>query len=280
MPANSIPRRILKKILARFLTESGYRRFQASAKARDIRLGDWSEPEIDIVRYAVEKGDTVLDIGANFGLYSFHLSKAVGDTGKVFAFEPLPYTCETFRIVIDILALTNVELVPMGCGEREERVVFNVPLNANSSVVTGLTHLGRRNDAREGQEEHVGFRDSKDVECDVIAIDDRLPDLTHVSLIKCDTEGADLFALRGAVKTIERHHPTVICEINGWFLDGFGLNVVDVVDFFDELGYAVYRYDAGKLHPTPLEKIAKGNFVFVHPERLDRMRPLLAELRV
>jgi len=276
MPANSIPRRILKKILARFLTESGYRRFQATVKARDIRSGSWWEPEIDLIPYAVDDGDTALDIGANFGLYSYHLSKAVGPAGKVYAFEPLPYTCETFRIVIDRLGLTNVELIPMGCGECAERMSFTVPLNRNGSVVTGLAHLGTRNDARDGQEEHVGFLASKDVDCDVIVIDDRLPGLTNVSFIKCDTEGADLFALRGAAKSIERDHPTVICEINPWFLEGFGLKVVDVVDFFDEQGYSVYRYEGGNLRPTLVERIDKGNFVFIHPERLDRLRGLLA----
>jgi len=276
MPANSLPRRILKKALSLFCSESDYRRFQAAVKARDIRSGDWTEPELDIIRYAVGEGETALDIGANMGLFSYHLSRAVGANGKVYAFEPLPYTYQTFELVIRRLSLTNVELITKGCGERAERMTFTVPVNANGSVVTGLTHMGARDDAREGQSEHVGFEKSQTVECDVIAIDDFLVDLHDVSMIKCDIEGAEIFALRGAAKTIEQHHPTVICEINPWFLDGFGLKVHDIVDFFDVRGYSVYRYEGGKLHPAPVDRIDKDNFIFIHPDRMSRVQSLLA----
>ncbi len=66
-----------------------------------------------------------------------------------------------------------------------------------------------------------------------------------VSLIKCDIEGADLYAMRGARETLEQHKPTVIIEITPWHLEGFGLEVKDVTGFFDSLGYQCFRYDNG-----------------------------------
>ena len=275
MPANSLSRRVLKKALFALLPEQSYRRFQASVKARDIRSGAWSEPELEIIPVAVRQGECTIDIGANMGLFSYHMSKAVGDGGKVYAFEPLPYTYEIFKQVIKALDRRNIELTTKGCGERAERITFNVPVNPNGSIVTGLTHMGKRDDSRNGQQEHVGFEKSMDVECDVIVIDDFLPDVKNVSLIKCDIEGADLFALRGASKIIERDHPTVIVEINPWFLEGFGLTTADIVGFFGDRGYSVYRYEHGRLHPVPVEKIDKDNFVFVHPDRLDRLKSIV-----
>jgi len=49
--------------------------------------------EKDDIRFLLNKdlkGDTVIDIGANKGIYSYWMSKKVGEEGKVVAFEPQP----------------------------------------------------------------------------------------------------------------------------------------------------------------------------------------------
>lgn len=45
-------------------------------------------------------GDACLDIGANVGQYSVNLSKIVGPSGKIWAFEPVPYTRAILRLVL------------------------------------------------------------------------------------------------------------------------------------------------------------------------------------
>src|SRR6476469_1137711 len=98
MAANSLPRRVIKKLLAPVLGERSYAVFQALAMGWDIRSGSWTEPELELIPLAVRPGDTVLDIGANFGLYAYHMGRAVGPSGKVYCFEPIPFTATTFRI--------------------------------------------------------------------------------------------------------------------------------------------------------------------------------------
>ena len=131
-----------------------------------------------------------------------------------------------------------------------------------------------RNDERTGKERVASFA-VKEVECDVVAIDERLGAARDVTLIKCDIEGADLFAMRGARKLIERDRPTVIIEITPWYLEGFGLTVADVTGFFEELGYSCYRYEAHKLVKAPVDTIVEDNWVFIHPNRRDRFASLL-----
>src|SRR5882762_496967 len=114
MPANSALRRVTKKVLHSFLGDSSYKYFQAISKAKDIRNGSWSEPELDLIPFAVKPGDTALDLSANFGLYSYHLSRALGDKGHTFAFEPVPFTFDTLRLVARILRFQNVTLVEKG----------------------------------------------------------------------------------------------------------------------------------------------------------------------
>ena len=276
MGANSLPRRVVKRILAPVLNESTYSVFQAVAMGWDIRRGAWHEPELEILPHALEEGETAIDIGANFGLYAYHLSKIVGPRGKVFCFEPIPFTARTFRLVQRGLGFRdNVELVAKGASDRSGRTQFTVPVMSTGAISAGLVHMGR-NDERPGKEKKANWA-TKQVDCEVVAIDEYLPDVRDVALVKCDIEGADLFAMRGMRKTLERHKPTVIIEITPWYLEGFGLAVRDVTGFFEELGYGCYRYADRRLTRVTPEEIVEDNWVFVHPSRRDRLAALLRD---
>ena len=276
MGANSLPRRVVKRLLAPMLNESTYSVLQAFAMGWDIRRGAWHEPELELLPYAVREGETAIDVGANFGLYAYHLSKIVGPRGKVFCFEPIPFTARTFRLVQRGLGFReNVELVAKGASDKAGRTVFTVPVMATGAISAGLVHMGR-NDDRPGKEKKANWA-TKQIECDVVAIDEYLPDVRNVSLVKCDIEGADLFAMRGMRGILERNKPTVIIEITPWYLEGFGLKVRDVTGFFEGLGYHCYRYADRRLTRVTPEEIVEDNWIFVHPSRRDRMRELLAE---
>jgi FkbM family methyltransferase len=276
MGADSLPRRLLKKVLAPVLSDRSYKIIQGVSKAWDIRSGGWSEPELDLIPLAIRRGETAIDIGANFGLYSYYLSRAVGESGKVFAFEPVPFTAATFELVARLLRFRSVELVAKGCGDRAGELTFTVPIQDSGAIITGLVHMGQRNDDRDGRARHARFEKTKEIRCEVVVLDDYLGELRDVSFIKCDIEGADLFAMRGATKIIERHHPTIVCEINPWFVEGFGLTVGELVGFFTQRGYQLYRYQQKQLRPTPVDQVEEDNWIFVHPDRRDRLASLLA----
>lgn len=278
MPADSFSRRLLKQMLVPLVPEKFYRYPQAIAKAWDIRTRSWWEPELELIPYVVGEGDTVIDIGANFGLYAYHLSKAVGKEGLVYAFEPVPYTAKTLRTVAKLLRMgERVHLLQEGCGERAEKTKFSVPVTSVGSLSAGLAHFSQRNNDRSGKEIHCRYPSKIDVECDVVVIDEILPDLERVTLIKCDIEGADLFALRGARKTIQKNLPVIICEINPWFMDGYGLKVEELVcDFLGNMGYQVYQYSDGKLSEFSSSEIVEDNWVFVHPKNRYRLNSLLS----
>jgi FkbM family methyltransferase len=290
MAANSLPRRVVKKLLAPMLGERTYSVLQAVAMGWDIRRGAWYEPELELLPLAVRAGETAIDIGANFGLYAYHLSRAVGPTGKVWSFEPIPFTARTFRLIARGLRFgDNVQLVAKGCGEKSGQVSFTVPVMETGAISAGLVHMGR-NDDRPGKERHAKYK-TKDVVCDVVTLDEYLADARDVSFIKCDIEGADLYAMRGARKMLEKHHPTVVIEITPWYLEGFGLKVEDVTGFFESLGYRCYRYDNGtpygkyvrqtdpnakrRLVPALAKDIVEDNWIFIHPSRRDRFASLL-----
>jgi FkbM family methyltransferase len=278
MAANSPLRRASKRLLAPVLGERLYPYVQCLPMAWDIWRGRFTEPELDLLPAAVRPGDTVVDIGANYGVYSYHLDRAVGATGRVFAFEPVPFTFRTLCLVARLLRFRGVELIAKGCGDRPGTVTFTVPLQDSGAPSAGQAHLGSRNDERAGKERHVRWPRRKEVTCEVVALDDFLPPVADLSFIKCDIEGAELLAFRGAEKTINRHLPTVLCEINPWFLDGFGITLDDLTGFFLRKGYRLYRYkeEARLLNEVVPGDVVEDNYVFAHPRRAERLTPFLA----
>ncbi len=267
----------MKRLFHPLVPSSLYRSFQAVAKAWDIRGGHWSEPEIDLVRFGVREGDTVLDVGANFGLYCYHLSRAVGPSGRVLAFEPLPEASATLGLVVRLLGLSNVRVFQKGCADETARVAFEIPVQSSGAIAAGQAYIGLRNDDREGRADQVRWAKTMRVFGDVVRLDDFLPELDSVSFIKCDIEGAELLAFRGAAKTISRHFPSVICEINPWFLEGFGIDIDDLTGFFFERGYRLYRYVDGRLRNQSASDVVEDNYLFLHPSRGESFAKLLGE---
>lgn len=277
MAANSMPRRMLKRILAPLLSEDLYRVVQAVAMGWDIRSGSLTEPELDLIPLGVRQGEAVIDIGANYGLYSYHFSRAVGAGGKVYAFEPIPFTARTHSLIGKGLRFDNVELFNKGCGDKPGTLTFRIPIAESGSIMAGVVHQAARDNERDGRMQHARFERSREVQCDIVTVDDTVPiGPREISMIKCDIEGADYYALKGAAKIIEKHKPTVISEINPWFVEGFGLTVAQLVGFFTDQGYKLYRYENKQLIETPVEKVVEDNWVFVHPSRAERFRAIMA----
>lgn len=280
MGANSAARRLVKKALYPVLNEHTYQYLQAASKAWDIRSGKWTEPEIELLPLAVRAGETALDIGANFGLYCHHLSRVVG-AGRVYAFEPVPFTFSTLKLVARLLRFgPRVELVEKGCSDRGGTLTFTIPVQASGAVAAGQAYIGGRDDEREGREGQVRWEGTRDVTCEVVALDEFLPQVEQLSLIKCDVEGAELMAFRGAERLIDEHLPTVICEINPWFLEGFGIRLEELLGFFFGRGYKLYHYrhddsGRGRLREVRAEDVVEDNYVFVHPSRADRFATVL-----
>jgi FkbM family methyltransferase len=282
MAADSIARRLVKHVSAPLLSERVYSILQAAAKAWDIRTGSWYEPELELIPYAVRTGETAVDIGGNYGLYAYHLSRAVGPSGRVYSFEPVPLACAAFGLVTKILRLRNVVLIPKACGETQGRATLIVPIADSGTISAGLTHLDARNNDRDGKAIHFKFSRTQHITCDMVRVDDIMADAADVTFVKCDIEGAELVALRGATKIIDRFRPSIVCEINPWFLEGFGIKLDELLNFFGERGYQLYWYDdrQRRLVPKQPAQVVEDNYFFIHPERRERFSVLLENKRV
>lgn len=279
MGANSAVRKVAKTILYPLTNEKTYKYVQAASKAWDIKKGSWSEPELDLVKIGLKEGETALDIGANYGIYAYYMSRVVGKKGKIYSFEPVPFTFASLKIVAKMLGFShNVELIEKGCSNENEKITFTVPVQQSGAFAAGLSYIGGRNDNREGKETQVRWDSTRDVEAEVIRLDDFLPEIDDLPFVKMDIEGAEYFALQGAEKIFSKHLPTTICEINPWYLEGFGVKTEQLTDFFLEKGYKIFFYtDEKKLRQIAVEEIVEDNYLFLHPKRFERFTSILPD---
>lgn len=75
------------------------------------------EPEVFASH--LKAGMTVLDIGANLGVYALYFARQVGPTGRVYAFEPVPNLFARLKEHIALNSATNVIPVPLALSDHE-----------------------------------------------------------------------------------------------------------------------------------------------------------------
>lgn len=163
---------------------------------RQVKAGRFipDEPEMTVISNTVGDGDTVIDVGANVGHYTLHLSQCAGPNGRVIAFEPIPQTFELLSSNVRASQALNVTLVNMAASSEAATVSMDLP-----KLRSGLDNYYQAAIGSSGR-----FR----VMC--VPIDSF--NLPKVRLIKIDAEGHDWEVLKGAEKTIRRDHPVLIIE--------------------------------------------------------------------
>ncbi len=274
-------KRWVKLLLSSLKGTELYSYLHAYSMARDIISGKFIEPEIYLLPYFVQEGDSVIDGGANYGLYSYHLSRIVGNSGFVIAFEPIQYTFSTLSKVCKLLKLKNVQLFEIALGDYSGQVTLEVPLQKGGHLMGGQAFLSTRNDRHGDVDSQVRWTNTNKYSCKINKLDDiidyKVAD--SIAFIKLDIEGAEFFALNGAKNILINHHPTLLVEVNPWFLEGFDVSMHSFLQLFKSHGYIMYHFDPllKKLKPmTCREEVVESNYLFIHPSRLNHLQHLIS----
>jgi len=179
----------------------------------------------------LREGMVVMDVGANWGLYSLLISRAVGPSGKVYAFEPVP---EIFARLKEHIALNNAtNVIPVPIALLDEKGI------AKMSVEGGRSSLFR----------HVS---DEFVDVQVERLDDFVEQerIERVDAIKIDVEGAELKVIRGADKTIRRDKPILMVEVQAATLQAAGTTPEELFETIVGYGYNAFVIRHGKAIPT------------------------------
>ena len=203
----------------------------------------------------VKSQDIVVDIGANRGYYTLLFSHLVGHHGEVHAFEPVP---PTFAYLSQTIGkqqrYQNVYLNQTAVGDSNEQI--NIYMPGNDDCQASMTP------------HNFGFWQYTDqvnsYTCSVIKLDDYAESKLKQKLdfFKCDVEGAELLALKGALATLTKYLPIIYLEVSYGWSEKFDYTPQDLVRLLITIGYTDFYFvrDGVCLLEDPLEQLTPELF--------------------
>ncbi len=146
----------------------------------------------------LREGGCAFDAGANIGALSIAMSRIVGPKGKVFSFEPNPFTLPRIKRDLDVNKCNNVMVVPKAVWSESHKLL---PFYCEDSYYAAGSRL------------FYNIEKSTKVQAESITIDDFCSEQNVIpDVIKLDVEGVEYQTLLGSTRIINEHAPVIILE--------------------------------------------------------------------
>lgn len=200
---------------------------------------DWFEPDIVFLRHALQPGMKVIDIGANFGVYTLSIAQKIGREGTVWAFEPANGTADYLAQSIEKNNFHHVHLERAAVSAHEgEGLLFHDRREELFQVdMTGTMGNGDHPHEKIALQTLDGFMARQGN--------------PKIDFIKIDAEGHEIEILKGGLEFFFNQHPVVMLEVIG--PDNY--TNLDLVDAFMAADYQIFQLLPSLNILVPTDKI-------------------------
>jgi FkbM family methyltransferase len=172
----------------------------------------------------LEPRHNFLDIGANIGYYSLLASKKIGNSGRVYSFEPSSREFRRLLKNIEINNCTNLIPTNIALSDSNNEIYF--------SIAQG--HTGLNSIFIEDESVYKTTQITKTIKLDNYFNSEK----RKFQLAKIDVEGAELMVLKGMEQMLNEHAvQRIIIEITPRFFKSFGYKKEDIYNFLSAYGY-------------------------------------------
>ena len=185
-----------------------------------MRESTHARGERDFLLSIAGRGMIAVDVGGHFGFAACAVSRAIGEAGRLFCFEPVAEFRDVLEDNVKANGLTNVAVVPSAVGKEAGTTTLYVD-GGGTSIVPN--------------------QERDRVTSQVVRLDDffRERGLESLDLLSMDCEGSEFLILQGAQALLSRHRTKVFAEVHHGVLGALGQSVYDIVAFLNGLGYEV-----------------------------------------
>lgn len=195
----------------------------------------------------INKGDSIIDIGANFGYYTTIFSRNCGESGKVYAVEPVPL----YRKILysNTRKYKNIEIIPFALSDSERSTKMGIP--GNKKYRHGLTRIIDQKEINKTEK--------------AIPIETRTPDslfgsIDRLDYLKCDIEGHESKVIPLFAKLFLKFKPIVQIEIEK--------SNFDLIDsLLKSIGYNSYYVDKDKLKHYDGSQTYNSDLFYLNKEK-------------
>jgi len=233
------------------------------------------EPETPYLADLLSGAPVCLHVGASDGRHSYVMTQ-VAPKARIYAFEPSAFAFEVLKVGIAWHRIgKQVTAIHAAVGDKPGQMLLVTPKKTSGRMGRAYAYVAetRPNGPARPDLEDTGM----DVQpTPVITLDEYCA--THgvdrVDFIRMDIEGAELRALMGAVKILDRDLPHVLLEIHPDMLQArFGASGDAVLDLFRDRGYRMFALNGDRLEErtTLVEGLPWKDYFFIHPTRAARL---------
>lgn len=150
---------------------------------------------------ALTPGAVCYDVGSNIGFFALLAARAVGPTGKVYAFEPVAENAECIAHNAALNGFSTVEVVQVAVGRSDGEADLLLARHPGGATLSPA-------DAPADLRAH---RRTTVTSLDALVTAGRI---AAPAVVKVDVEGLEDEVLDGMTEVLAQHRPTVVCELD------------------------------------------------------------------
>jgi len=195
-----------------------------------VAYGSHDPEEHDLITALVRPGMTVLDIGANIGIYTVACAKLVGPEGRVYGFEPEPDTYELLSANLESNDVGNTVAVAAALSDWEgDATLYRDRWNAGGHTLV---------------ENNITTQEGGSVQIEIRTLDGYFGGQDVVAdFIKMDAQGFEGHVVRGGREFLQRGTPTLLMEFWPEGLNNAGSDPERLLSELSTLGYRLVLPD-------------------------------------
>ena len=212
-------------------------------------------PSISFVLGCDLAGKTLVDVGANYGIYSCYFSKKAGADGAVIAFEPQPELNDHLVRMRNSFGLENLTVVNKGLSSENSRLRMSRPFAGSGAAGVNLP------DGMFGEE----------FEVEVMTLDGYLGTVERkaIAFMKADVQGHEYDVFRGARGVLEQDKPTLLFELYDYEAESG-----EVFSMLTGLGYVGWFYYVQPSDHASIFRSGRGKYIeFQEFDKYENVRP-------